>query len=814
MSRVIELDEDLTYSDNDYLLVADSADGHTKKIKVATVRTGLALQTAVDTINASKGANSGIATLDSSGKLPTTQLPALAISDTFVVGSQAAMLALTAQAGDIAIRTDVGKTYILSTNSPATLADWKEIVASGGGAVNTAFFNVKNYGAVGDGSHDDTSAIQSCINAALATAKGTSTVYFPAGTYKITATLVCSSATGTAGGKGVYLLGDGHEASQIFKNSSFGPAVTFNGNGGPAGNNTQFGGMENITVNGNASTGGLVQTNSAQQMLFKGCSFIGSNDVAWDFNTMQDSYFLQCTFNNCGSLTKRVIEIYGSVNGTSNMLWFDQIRVETFLKGALYIYRGAGATGGGNNGFFFSQCKFENYPTVAGDICTFDSYTQQLVMDKIFFSIGQYNTAYSTPADFIVFGDGTASSPGYNQASFRDIFVNAGPTANIGNTIINIKGGGALSGTIMIDNVYSDATLNTSLVSINGAANVTFGIGLIGGPGTSIAGDGSGTRKVLGGSSSSSAPSVVGSEASTVLAHSNATGTLASITTASITPVANQLLLLTVAIRNGASINPTTPTVAGNGLTWALVGTANNDNSSSSRRSVYVFQAIGPAPTPGTITVTFGESETDAAWIVEQIAGAYTTRNVISAVDLSGSNGKLSATLGAFNSPTNGTYIAGGTDGVTGATATGGVTISSNDASAANVGVATAFSAANVATPTLDWSANGNGLLGVVAFELVAMPSLTRNITTLSGTATLGATAGVDYTVFLNTGAVPTLPTAVGNTNRYTIKNISTGNINLATTGGQTIDGNASPLVIAPGISYDIVADGTNWRVV
>lgn len=65
------------------------------------------------------------------GIIGTSQLPPLAINDTFVVATEAAMLALTAQRGDIAIRTDVGKTFVLSTDSPATLADWKELVAPG-----------------------------------------------------------------------------------------------------------------------------------------------------------------------------------------------------------------------------------------------------------------------------------------------------------------------------------------------------------------------------------------------------------------------------------------------------------------------------------------------------------------------------------------------------------------------------------------------------------------------------------------------------------------------------------------------------------
>ena len=76
-------------------------------------------------------ATSGSASDITTGTLPTSVLPPLAINETFVVASQAAMLALTAQRGDMAIRSDNGKTYVLSSDSPSTLADWKEILAAG-----------------------------------------------------------------------------------------------------------------------------------------------------------------------------------------------------------------------------------------------------------------------------------------------------------------------------------------------------------------------------------------------------------------------------------------------------------------------------------------------------------------------------------------------------------------------------------------------------------------------------------------------------------------------------------------------------------
>lgn len=77
-----------------------------------------------------RGTANGVATLGGDGKIPTTQLPALAVNDTFVVASQTAQLALTAQAGDIAIRTDLGVTYVHNGGTAGTMVDWTEIKAN------------------------------------------------------------------------------------------------------------------------------------------------------------------------------------------------------------------------------------------------------------------------------------------------------------------------------------------------------------------------------------------------------------------------------------------------------------------------------------------------------------------------------------------------------------------------------------------------------------------------------------------------------------------------------------------------------------
>jgi hypothetical protein len=91
----------------------------------------LARTNAVADIAAQRGIANGYAALDVDGKLPIAQLPALVITDTFVVGNQVDMLALTAERGDVAIRTDLQKSFILAVDGPNNLAHWRELLSSG-----------------------------------------------------------------------------------------------------------------------------------------------------------------------------------------------------------------------------------------------------------------------------------------------------------------------------------------------------------------------------------------------------------------------------------------------------------------------------------------------------------------------------------------------------------------------------------------------------------------------------------------------------------------------------------------------------------
>jgi hypothetical protein len=103
--------------------------------------------------------------------------------------------------------------------------------------------------------------------------------------------------------------------------------------------------------------------------------------------------------------------------------------------------------------------------------------------------------------------------------------------------------------------------------------------------------------------------------------------------------------------------------------------------------------------------------------------------------------------------------------------------------------------------------------LGTVIAGIAASGSFTRPIVTVGAAVTLTAVPNSHTLVRIGSGGTPTLPTAVGNTTAtFTLKNEDTVDHNVPTTGGQTIEGFASPYVLPPGQSINVHSNNTNWR--
>ena len=90
---------------------------------------------------------------------------------------------------------------------------------------------------------------------------------------------------------------------------------------------------------------------------------------------------------------------------------------------------------------------------------------------------------------------------------------------------------------------------------------------------------------------------------------------------------------------------------------------------------------------------------------------------------------------------------------------------------------------------------------------------ITRVITSVAVDTAAGSTAGVDYVYLVSGTTTITLPTAVGNENLYTIKNVGVGVVTVATTLAQTIDGDTTITMPVQYTSVDIVSDTANWSI-
>jgi hypothetical protein len=89
-----------------------------------------------------------------------------------------------------------------------------------------------------------------------------------------------------------------------------------------------------------------------------------------------------------------------------------------------------------------------------------------------------------------------------------------------------------------------------------------------------------------------------------------------------------------------------------------------------------------------------------------------------------------------------------------------------------------------------------------------------KSINVISSNTIAGSNASTEYT-YLASGTIDiTLPTAVGNTNNYYIKNTGTGTVTIKTTGSETIDGSLTAPLRVQYTALTLVSDQLNWFII
>lgn len=133
-------------------------------------------------------------------------------------------------------------------------------------------------------------------------------------------------------------------------------------------------------------------------------------------------------------------------------------------------------------------------------------------------------------------------------------------------------------------------------------------------------------------------------------------------TTSSISPGANKLILCLVSTTdNGLNEPILVNSITGTGLTWVKITQVQLDTIAAPRMSMAVFGALGPSPSPGSLTITLDRESALTQWIIVEFdnvdtGGADGADAVVQfANNVADSGTSIAATLAAFGNENNAT---------------------------------------------------------------------------------------------------------------------------------------------------------------
>jgi hypothetical protein len=178
---------------------------------------------------------------------------------------------------------------------------WGTVEASGGYVDKR--YDVQKYGAIGNGTADDTIPIQTAINAAAATG---GVVYFPRGVYRITSAITYSAPAGGDPTARVHFMGDGANASVILQANAANGLVIAGNLIAPV-NPNMYTHIKDLTFLGPGNNGQGLSVSSAAYVYVESCYFINWAFGVYGSNILS-SNFVSCyfRFNQRGFLFERI----------------------------------------------------------------------------------------------------------------------------------------------------------------------------------------------------------------------------------------------------------------------------------------------------------------------------------------------------------------------------------------------------------------------------------------------------------------------------------------------------------------------------
>lgn len=196
-----------------------------------------------------------------------------------------------------------------------------------------------------------------------------------------------------------------------------------------------------------------------------------------------------------------------------------------------------------------------------------------------------------------------------------------------------------------------------------------------------------------------------------------------TFTTATITPSANKLILLTF-VTNGA-VAPTVTSASGCGLTFTTVATGvTGDN----RQRQYVMRATSNSTSTGQISISLSGNSNEFPYIISEfdnvdIFGTNGSNAIVQSgvvvIDSPGASGTATVTLSAFASQNNAAFGSFRTNGL--ATVNPGSGFTEIAETTVSHTVQQEFK--NTADTTIDWTYSGNtGRIIVIGIELKYLP--------------------------------------------------------------------------------------------